>query len=140
MNTCVFHYRPSQTPSFNITTSCLFHPTDPSWWRYKEGCMGYHDTLANNQLRTHLKTHGYSQVAHTHGLLRHATRDILFILVVDNFRIKYTKKATSTISSQPSNSNTPQLSTYLASSSVIFPSGGTIGNSMSIYPCPDISI
>ena len=41
---------------------------------------------------TKLKTEGYSKTT-TEGLFKHATRDIAFTLVVDDFAIKYTNKA-----------------------------------------------
>jgi hypothetical protein len=49
--------------------------------------------IANNRLQAHLKDHGYLPTAHTPGLFKHATRDITFSLVVDDFGIKYVDKA-----------------------------------------------
>jgi hypothetical protein len=46
--------------------------------------------LAYNQLVTQLATHGYTPCTHTPGLWTHATRDITFSLMVDDFGIKYT--------------------------------------------------
>ena len=48
--------------------------------------------LANEQLIRHLEPHGYAPCAMTPGLWRHKTRDITFLLVVDDFAIKYTDK------------------------------------------------
>ena len=48
--------------------------------------------LANQNLKTHLHKYGYSPSKHTRGLWTHKTRDIQFILVVDDFGIKYTKE------------------------------------------------
>jgi len=51
--------------------------------------------LTKKQLRTHLESHGYSQVANTHDLFHHATRNISFTLGVDNFGSNTQQKATS---------------------------------------------
>ena len=48
--------------------------------------------LANDQLITFLAADGYAPTANTPGLWKHATRDISFTLVVDDFGIKYTKQ------------------------------------------------
>ena len=48
--------------------------------------------LANQQLIQHLEPFGYAPVPHTAGLWKHKTRDISFLLVVDDFAIKYTNK------------------------------------------------
>jgi hypothetical protein len=49
--------------------------------------------LANEQLIRHLEPFGYAPCPHTAGLWRHTTRDISFLLVVDDFAIKYTDRA-----------------------------------------------
>ena len=49
--------------------------------------------LANDYLRKKLAPHGYFEVKHTPGLWKHITRNIQFTLVVDDFGVKYTKKA-----------------------------------------------
>ena len=49
--------------------------------------------LANDQLIKHLEPFGYAPCPHTAGLWRHTTRDISFLLVVDDFAIKYTERA-----------------------------------------------
>jgi hypothetical protein len=46
--------------------------------------------LANEQLIRHLEPYGYRPCSITPGLWRHDTRDIIFLLVVDDFGIKYT--------------------------------------------------
>jgi hypothetical protein len=46
--------------------------------------------LANEQLIRHLEPYGYRPCSITPGLWRHNSRDILFLLVVDDFGIKYT--------------------------------------------------
>ena len=46
--------------------------------------------LANDQLVAFLKPHGYTPCPLTHGLWRHATRDVVFSLVVDDFGVRYT--------------------------------------------------
>ena len=48
--------------------------------------------LANQLLRKRLKPHGYYKCVNTPGLWRHATRPITFLLVVDNFGVKYVGK------------------------------------------------
>ena len=48
--------------------------------------------LANNQLTERLEPKDYYQCRHTPGLWRHKWRPILFLLVLDNFGIKYIGK------------------------------------------------
>ena len=48
--------------------------------------------LANEQLIRHLKPYGYSPCSITPGLWKHETRNIAFLLVVDDFGIKYTDR------------------------------------------------
>jgi hypothetical protein len=48
--------------------------------------------LANDQLIRHLAPYGYAPVPHTAGLWKHETKDITFLLVVDDFAIKYTNR------------------------------------------------
>ena len=48
--------------------------------------------LANKNLEAHLLKYGYKPYKHTRGLWVHETRDIQFVLVLDNFGIKYTKE------------------------------------------------
>ena len=43
----------------------------------------------NKQLRKKLAPHRYYKVAHTPGLWRHVTKPVQFILVVDDFGVKY---------------------------------------------------
>ena len=50
------------------------------------------DILVNKQLYKFLKPAGYYEVAHTPGLWRHISRQIKFLLVVDDFRFKYVGK------------------------------------------------
>ena len=45
--------------------------------------------LANTRLRTLLSKHGYMQCKNTHDLFCHHTQKSTFILVVDDFGIKY---------------------------------------------------
>jgi hypothetical protein len=45
--------------------------------------------LANKLLHKHFLLHGYYKCADTPGLWKHETRPISFMLVVDNFGIKY---------------------------------------------------
>jgi hypothetical protein len=48
--------------------------------------------LANDKLVAHLAKHGYHQAPNTPGLFRHETRNITFVLVVDDFGVKYVGK------------------------------------------------
>jgi hypothetical protein len=48
--------------------------------------------LANEQLIRHLAPYGYAPCPITPGLWKHETRDIAFLLVVDDFGIKYTDR------------------------------------------------
>ena len=45
--------------------------------------------LANKLLKTRLEKHGYYECRHTPGLWRHKWRPITFVLVVDDFGVKY---------------------------------------------------
>jgi len=45
--------------------------------------------LANQNLKEHLAKYGYTPCRHTKGLWKHHTRDIQFMLVVDDFCIQY---------------------------------------------------
>ena len=49
--------------------------------------------LANDQLVKFMLPHGYAPVAVTPGLWTHATRNIVFSLVVDDFGIRYSSRA-----------------------------------------------
>ena len=49
--------------------------------------------LANQQLRTLLSKHRYNQCPTIHSMFCHATRDISFTLIVEDFGIKYTDTA-----------------------------------------------
>ena len=48
--------------------------------------------LANNQLRKTLAKYGYAPVKHTAGLWKHATRPVTFVLIVDDFGVKFIGK------------------------------------------------
>ena len=66
-------------------------------WVYVEICKGMYGLpqagrLANQLLKTRLAPHGYYECKHTPGLWRHKWRPITFVLVVDNFGVKYTGK------------------------------------------------
>ena len=49
--------------------------------------------LAYNQLVRKLEPHGYAPCRHTPGLWRHKWLPILFLLVVDDFGVKYVGRA-----------------------------------------------
>ena len=48
--------------------------------------------IASDLLKTHLTQFGYAPVSCTPDLWKHATHDITFSLVVDDFGIKYVGK------------------------------------------------
>ena len=50
--------------------------------------------IANDRLKTHLEKFGYSPVAQTPSLWKHATKDICFSLLVDDFGVKNVGKDT----------------------------------------------
>ena len=49
--------------------------------------------LARNWLTKNLARNGYAPIPHTLSLWRHHTSDLVFSLVIDDFGIKYTRKA-----------------------------------------------
>ena len=55
-------------------------------------CLPQSGRLANDLLRTRLKKVGYYNVATTPGLWLHKWRPIIFVLIVDDFGIKYVRK------------------------------------------------
>ncbi len=67
------------------------------WFYFKitKGMYGLKQArkLANNLLTKRLAAHGYYQFATTAGLWRHKWQSILFVLIVDDFGIKYVDKA-----------------------------------------------
>ena len=69
----------------------------PNGWIYMEIriCMpGLKQAIriANKRLKTHITQFGYAPAPHTTALWKHATCDITFSLVVDNFGVKYVGK------------------------------------------------
>ena len=69
----------------------------PNSWIYMEihkGVPGLKQAvrISNDRLKIHLTLFGYAPVPHTPALWKHATRDITFSLVVDDFSIKYFDK------------------------------------------------
>jgi hypothetical protein len=69
----------------------------PDSWVYieiRKGMYGLKQAgiLANQRLQKHLTTHGYFPTPRTPGLWKHATRDVHFSPVVDNFGVKYVGK------------------------------------------------
>ena len=64
-------------------------------WVYVEIVKGMYGLpqagrLANDLLKSRLAPHGYFECRHTPGLWRHKWRPITFVLVVDDFGVKYT--------------------------------------------------
>ena len=51
--------------------------------------------IANDRLKIHFSKFGYSPVAQTPSIWKHATKDICFSLMVDDFGVKYVGKDTS---------------------------------------------
>ena len=64
------------------------------YWEIRKAIYGLTQAgaLANKQLKENLKPHGYYEVQHTPGLLRHKQKPILFSLIVDDFGVKYVGK------------------------------------------------
>jgi hypothetical protein len=63
-------------------------------WVYietRKGMYGLKEAgiLANHRIAKHLATYGYYPTPRTPGLWKHATRDLSFSLVVDDFGVKY---------------------------------------------------
>ena len=60
----------------------------------RKGMPGLKQTghITNDRLKIHLYQFGYAPVPRTPALWKHATRDITFTLVVDNFGVKYVVK------------------------------------------------
>jgi hypothetical protein len=56
-------------------------------------CLPQVGKLANEQLIRHLQPFRYAPCKHIPGLWKHATRNIQFLLVVDDFGVKYTNVA-----------------------------------------------
>ena len=50
------------------------------------------DRIANDRFKIHLAQFGYAPVPGNPILLKHATRDITFSLIVDDFSVKYVGK------------------------------------------------
>jgi hypothetical protein len=49
--------------------------------------------IAQHELKTHLAKHGYIECKNTSCMFRHKTRNIAFVLVVDDFGIKYVSES-----------------------------------------------
>ena len=69
----------------------------PNGWIYMEirkGIPGFKQTdrIANDRLKIHLAQFRYAPVLLTPALWKHATRDITFSIVVNDFSIKYAGK------------------------------------------------
>jgi hypothetical protein len=77
----------SLTPAHFDSKGYLYVEIRKGMYGLKEAAI-----LAYEQLRDHLAPYGYSPVAHTPGLWRHATRPTTFTLAVDDFGIKYFSK------------------------------------------------
>jgi len=61
----------------------------------KKECLGSNRpvSFASDHLTTHLARSGYSPIAHTPSLWKHDTLPVVFSLVVDDFGVKYTSRA-----------------------------------------------
>ena len=64
------------------------------YFKINKGIYGLRQAgkLAQDQLFDHLKQHGFTSCQNTPCLFKHATRDIMFCLVVDDFGISYNNK------------------------------------------------
>ena len=72
----------------------------PKGWIYMEIGKGMPvikqaGRIANDRLKIHLDQFGYAPIPCTPALWKHATRDITFSLVVDDFGVKYVGKENS---------------------------------------------
>ena len=95
--------------------------------------------LANDQLVAFLKPHGYMPCPLPHGLWRHATRDVVFSLVVDDFGVRYTPaKTMQIISLPPSKPPTMSASTGLGHDTAGSHSSGITKIAHAIFQCPVI--
>ena len=81
--------------------------------------------LANDLLTERLAAHGYYQCATTAGLWRHRWRQILFVLIVDDFGIEYVIQQMQNISSRHYAITTPLRPIGQAPSSQEWTSCGT---------------
>ena len=66
-------------------------------WVYMEICKGMTGLkqarrITNDRLQLHLSKFGYAPVARTPSLWKHATKNIIFSLVVDDFGVNYVGK------------------------------------------------
>ena len=63
--------------------------------RIKKGMYGLAQAgrLAQDRLKNHLQQYGYTEAAHTPCLFVHATLDTKFVLIVDDFGIKFTSES-----------------------------------------------
>lgn len=85
-------------PEEIITTYNLHDLVDNNGWIYlriNKGMYGLPQAgrLANDLLQKRLAPHGYFPVQHTPGFWRHTTKPVSFVLVVDDFSIKYTHRS-----------------------------------------------
>ena len=69
----------------------------PNGWIYMEICKGMpglkqSGRIANDRLKINLAQFGYAPTPRTPALWKHATHDITFSLVVDDFGVKYVGK------------------------------------------------
>ena len=48
--------------------------------------------VTNNRLKTNLEKYGYEPMRHTPALWIHASRNIVLVLAVDSFGVKYTNR------------------------------------------------
>jgi hypothetical protein len=92
------HMHISIIPDKIITQYHLRELVNDAGWVYLEiqkGMYGLKQAgiLANQRLTTHLAQYGYHPTPCTPGLWRHATTSLTFLLVVDDFGLKYTDKA-----------------------------------------------
>jgi hypothetical protein len=95
--------------------------------------------LANEQLIRHLEPYCYRPCSITPGLWRHDTRDIMFLLVVDDFGIKYTslQDAEHLLSALKDAYKSPPIGT--ANVNAVWFSNGITASAHVIYPCLDTS-
>ena len=70
-----------------VENGFVYGKINKTWFGLKQG-----NKITHSDLIKHLKQHGYFQAENTNGLFVHKLWDILFMLVVDDFGIKFTSK------------------------------------------------
>ena len=94
MNTCGYHNGIFPNISLMRTILNIYLSTTKYFVKICKGMYGLPQSgkLAYIALIKHLQLHGYTHACFIPGLFKHATRDTMFSLFVDDFEVKYTAK------------------------------------------------